>query len=64
MHNPDPPQPQNWADFIDSLHVFNPPIEMRARFRRRLTDADSRDATVPRDIAGSRIPQTGVEPRS
>jgi len=64
VNDPDPTEPQNWADFIDSLHVFNPPIEMRPRFRRRLTDGDSLDAAVARDTAGNRIPQSGVGPRS
>jgi hypothetical protein len=64
VNDPDPPQPQNWADFIDSLHVFNPPQSMRVRWHRQLTSSDSRDAPVVRDAAGNRTPQSGVEPRS
>ncbi len=29
MQNSDPPRTPNWADFIDSLHVFNPPVRGR-----------------------------------
>lgn len=34
MQNSDLPLAPNWADFIDSLHVFNPPV----RGRRRVGD--------------------------
>jgi hypothetical protein len=63
--DPDPTEPQNWADFIDSLHVFNPPQSMKVRWHRQLTNADAREAAIVRDSAGNRIPpQSGAEPRS
>jgi hypothetical protein len=31
MPDPDPPRTPNWADYIDSLHVFNPQWLVRAR---------------------------------
>lgn len=33
MQNSDPPLTPNWADFIDSLHVFNPPALGRRQRR-------------------------------
>lgn len=33
MSNSELPRTPNWADFIDSLHVFNPPISGRRRLR-------------------------------
>jgi len=65
VNDPDPTEPQNWADFIDSLHVFNPPQSMRVRWHRYLTEKDSRDVAVARDTVANRVsPPSGVEPRS
>lgn len=31
MHVPEPSSQQNWADYIDSLYIFNPPTMGRRR---------------------------------
>jgi len=35
MPESEPPPPANWADFIDALHVFNPPTLRGYRDERR-----------------------------
>lgn len=40
MPDSDPPHTPNWADYIDSLHVFNPPSLPMMRLRRKTFDAE------------------------
>lgn len=60
MQNSDPPLTPNWADFIDSLHVFNPPTLGHRRWRDERVPA--REALDPPPVPAAAEHRAGGEP--
>jgi hypothetical protein len=64
MQDSDPPRALNWADYIDSLHVFNPPSTKRVPLSHRLADRDTRRAAVARGVSVNQDETSGEDPRT
>lgn len=59
MQNSDPPLAPNWADFIDSLHVFDPPI--RAPRRRSDDRIQASESIEPPPVSAATEHRAGGE---